>query len=254
MRGFGTLKWPIIVSFIGAPTLSLYSLRSHRSRAVSEQRTTARKMARVKERGGVGKKVRKPSFPSPSPSFIFWPSEFLAPKTNGNPSYAASFLVVLRDLGCDVTCQLAEDYEDYYLDSSNWPGYEAASTLQRTWVEIFQSLGDAVSIELSMEDSDSSYFYEAEHKEFEVEVEPSFLDLEPISEAEQSSFCVELMKRLNIQRQQSYFCNITLVAKEGNEFKAHRNVLSAASPFFSKLLQSEMKEKEEDRGRSHSVR
>ena len=53
------------------------------------------------------------------------------------------------------------------------------------------------------------------------------------------------MKRLNIQRQQSYFCNITLVAKEGNEFKAHRNVLSAASPFFSKLLQSEMKEKEE---------
>ena len=53
------------------------------------------------------------------------------------------------------------------------------------------------------------------------------------------------MKRLNIQRQQSYFCNITLVAKEGNEFKAHRNVLSAASPFFSKLLQSEMKEREE---------
>ena len=76
-------------------------------------------------------------------------------------------------------------------------------------------------------------------------VEQSFLDLEPISEAQQSSFCVELMKRLNMQRQQSYFCNITLIAKEGNEFKAHRNVLSAASPFFSKLLQSEMKEKEE---------
>ena len=76
-------------------------------------------------------------------------------------------------------------------------------------------------------------------------VERSLLDLEPISEAEQSLFCLELMKRLNIQRQQSYFCNITLVAKEGNEFKAHRNVLSAASPFFSKLLQSEMKEREE---------
>ena len=76
-------------------------------------------------------------------------------------------------------------------------------------------------------------------------VERSLPDLEPISEAEQSLFCLELMKRLNIQRQQSYFCNITLVAKEGNEFKAHRNVLSAASPFFSKLLQSEMKEKEE---------
>ena len=76
-------------------------------------------------------------------------------------------------------------------------------------------------------------------------VEQSFLDLEPISEAKQSSFCVELMKRLNMQRQQSYFCNITLIAKEGNEFMAHRNVLSAASPFFSKLLQSEMKETEE---------
>ena len=114
-----------------------------------------------------------------------------------------------------------------------------------------------MSIELSMEYSHD--FYE-EKVPFEDQVdsddcletwpcsspvEQSFLDLEPISEAEQSSFCVELMKRLNMQRQQTFFCNITLIAKEGNEFKAHRNVLSAASPFFSKLLQSEMKEKEE---------
>ena len=70
-------------------------------------------------------------------------------------------------------------------------------------------------------------------------------DLEPISEIEQTSFCVELMKRLNMQRGQDYLCDITLVAKEGNEFKAHRNVLSAVSPFFAKLFQSEMKEKEE---------
>ena len=114
-----------------------------------------------------------------------------------------------------------------------------------------------MSIELSMEHSDDFY---NEKVPFEDKVdsddcletwpcsspvEQSFLDLEPISEAEQSSFCVELMKRLNMQRQQTFFCNITLIAKEGNEFKAHRNVLSAASPFFSKLLQSEMKEKEE---------
>ena len=69
-------------------------------------------------------------------------------------------------------------------------------------------MGDAVSIEPSMEDSDSSDFCEEEtKKEVDIDyyketwrcsstVEWSFLDLEPISEAEQSSFCVELMKRL----------------------------------------------------------
>lgn len=41
------------------------------------------------------------------------------------------------------------------------------------------------------------------------------------------------------------FCNITLVTKEGKELNAHRNVLSAASPFFCKLLQSDMKENKE---------
>ena len=81
--------------------------------------------------------------------------------------------------------------------------------------------------------------------EEEVEEDESILDLEPISEAEQSSFCVEMMKRLNMQRRQNYLCDITLVAKEGNEFKAHKNILSAASPFFSKLLNSDMREKEE---------
>ena len=70
-------------------------------------------------------------------------------------------------------------------------------------------------------------------------------DLKPICEVEQNSFCVELLKRLNLQRKQNYLCDITLVAKEGKEFKAHKNVLSAASPFFVKLFQSEMRENEE---------
>ena len=70
-------------------------------------------------------------------------------------------------------------------------------------------------------------------------------DLSPISDAEQAAFCVELAKRLNMLRRQDHLCDITLVTKDGKEFKAHRNVLSAASPFFSKLLQSDMKENQE---------
>ena len=70
-------------------------------------------------------------------------------------------------------------------------------------------------------------------------------DIQPNSAAEQESFCVELMKRLNIQRKQDYLCDITLVTNDDREFKAHRNVLSAASPFFCKLLESDMKENRE---------
>ena len=95
---------------------------------------------------------------------------------------------------------------------------------------------------------DSSFYLfgtSFEEDEEEVEEDESILDLEPISEAEQSSFCLEMMKRLNMQRRQNYLCDITLVAKEGNEFKAHKNILSAASPFFSKLFNSDMREKEE---------
>ena len=70
-------------------------------------------------------------------------------------------------------------------------------------------------------------------------------DIQPISAAEQASFCVELMKRLNIERKKDYLCDITLVSKDNREFKAHRNVLSAASPFFCRLLKSDMKENRE---------
>jgi len=70
-------------------------------------------------------------------------------------------------------------------------------------------------------------------------------DLQPISDAEQAAFCVELAKRLNMLRRQDHLCDVTLMTKDDKEFKAHRNVLSAVSPFFSKLLQSDMKENRE---------
>ena len=70
-------------------------------------------------------------------------------------------------------------------------------------------------------------------------------DLPPISDTEQAAFCVELAKRLNMLRRQDHLCDVTLVTKDDKEFKAHRNVLSAVSPFFSKLLQSDMKENRE---------
>jgi len=70
-------------------------------------------------------------------------------------------------------------------------------------------------------------------------------DLQPISDAEQAPFCVELAKRLNMMRRQNHLCDVTLVTKDDKEFKAHRNVLTAASPLFCKLLQSDMKENRE---------
>lgn len=70
-------------------------------------------------------------------------------------------------------------------------------------------------------------------------------DLLPITETEQASFCVELTKRLNMQRKQGHLCDLTLVKREGKELMAHSNVLSAVSPFFHKLLQSDMKESHE---------
>ena len=70
-------------------------------------------------------------------------------------------------------------------------------------------------------------------------------DLQPISDTEQAAFCVELAKRLNIMRRQDLLCDVAVLAKDDKEFRVHRNVLIAASPFFSKLLQSDMKENRE---------
>ena len=46
---------------------------------------------------------------------------------------------------------------------------------------------------------------------------------------------------------------ITLVTKDDTEFKAHRNVLSAASPFFHKLFQSDMRENQEGIARFEEI-
>ena len=70
-------------------------------------------------------------------------------------------------------------------------------------------------------------------------------DLQPISDVGQAAFCVELAKRLNMMRREDHLCDMTLATKDDKEFKAHRNVLSAASPFFFKLFQSDMKENRE---------
>ena len=78
-------------------------------------------------------------------------------------------------------------------------------------------------------------------------------DLQPISDEEPAAFCVELARRLNMLRRQDHLCNLTLVTKDGKNFKAHRNVLSAASPFFCKLLQSDMKENREGIARFEEI-
>ena len=52
---------------------------------------------------------------------------------------------------------------------------------------------------------------------------------------------------------QEVSCDITLVVKDGKQFQAHRNVLSLGSPFFEKLLSSDMKENNEGVIRLHTI-
>ncbi|XP_078372016.1 kelch-like protein 11 [Oculina patagonica] len=77
-----------------------------------------------------------------------------------------------------------------------------------------------------------------------------FVDLssEPITETDKEQFCVEMMKRLDIQRRNEQFCDVILEVGSGDDqarLKAHRIVLCAASPFFFNVLNSDMKEKKE---------
>ena len=54
----------------------------------------------------------------------------------------------------------------------------------------------------------------------------------------------ELLERLDILRNNDSFCDVTISVKS-KEFRAHRAVLAAASPFFLTLLTSNMKESNE---------
>ena len=70
--------------------------------------------------------------------------------------------------------------------------------------------------------------------------------LEPVTEVDSQQFCVQIMKRLDIQRRNEHLCDVDLeVGEDQARLKAHRNVLCAASPFFYNALNTEMKEKEE---------
>ena len=74
------------------------------------------------------------------------------------------------------------------------------------------------------------------------------LSSESIAETSVQQFCVEMMKRLDIQRRNEHFCDVILEVGSGDDqarLKAHRIVLCAASPFFYNALNSDMKEKEE---------
>ena len=72
--------------------------------------------------------------------------------------------------------------------------------------------------------------------------------VETFIETDERYFCVEMMRRLDIQRRNEQFCDVILEVGSGDNqarLKAHRVVLCAASPFFYNALNSDMKEKKE---------
>ena len=85
---------------------------------------------------------------------------------------------------------------------------------------------------------------------FYIDMFTTLLDLssQPIAETDIHLFCVEMMKRLNVQRKNEQLCDMILDVGSGDDrarFEAHRIVLCAASPFFYNALNSDMKEKKE---------
>jgi len=85
---------------------------------------------------------------------------------------------------------------------------------------------------------------------FSFELMPLIMDslLETVVGNRKEQFCVEIMKRLDIQRRNEHFCDVILDVGSGDDqaqLKAHRIVLCATSPFFYNALNSDMKEKDE---------
>ena len=54
----------------------------------------------------------------------------------------------------------------------------------------------------------------------------------------------ELAKRLDTLRRNDSLCDVTIAVK-GEEFKAHKDILAASSPFFRSLLENGMRESNE---------
>ncbi|XP_020630136.1 kelch-like protein 12 [Orbicella faveolata] len=67
---------------------------------------------------------------------------------------------------------------------------------------------------------------------------------EPMTAADPSRHRQELTERLDTLRRNDSFCDVTIAVK-GEEFKAHKDVLAASSPFFLSLLESGMRESTE---------
>ena len=86
------------------------------------------------------------------------------------------------------------------------------------------------------------------HLDLYIDFMMSCLSWGPMQESGMQQFCVEMMKRLDVQRRNEQFCDVVLEVGSGDDlarFKAHRIVLCAGSPFFYNALNSDMKEKKE---------
>lgn len=62
--------------------------------------------------------------------------------------------------------------------------------------------------------------------------------------ADPSQYRQELTERFDTLRRNDSFCDVTIAVK-GEEFKAHKDILAASSPFFRSLLESGMRESNE---------